>query len=361
MVLPPACYGRRVEVAQFGLTIAGLLSILVNIRRKELIVMSRRVLVLTAGLLASLAAGRASAELRWSLEAGLGGALGRAAYDLEVEESGAVVLSRLEFPLDGWEASARLACSLFRERHELWRFEVGADVGLSDPSGLMRDYDWIEFAGYPRIPSSYTESDVEAVSVAAGLKASRAVLVRGFLELYLCAGYRFGYLFQSIQGYTGWWYEWNGTAYDLWSDRDSREALRYTLYSHALPVGLGLRLAPWPRLQFLLEAAWVPVYAVDEDDHLLRYKLSTASGLGHGASCRLEASVTLSRREDGLGPYLALTADFLGWRVSTTQTQKWYGDDLAGEEDETGMVMSGIGHVITSLEFRAGLSAGVRL
>ena len=36
-------------------------------------------------------------------------------------------------------------------------------------------------------------------------------------------------------------------------------AFRYTLYVHALPIGAGLRLEPWPRIRLSAEAAGVIV------------------------------------------------------------------------------------------------------
>ena len=35
---------------------------------------------------------------------------------------------------------------------------------MTDPSGLMRDYDWVEPSGFPKVPIGYTESDAEAIT-----------------------------------------------------------------------------------------------------------------------------------------------------------------------------------------------------
>jgi hypothetical protein len=332
---------------------------------------------LLLGLIAGAArSGAEAADVRtvWSLDAGLSGGVGRAAYDLETAVGSDTLMSRLEFPLDGLSAAARVLCTVFRGQEDSWRFAAEARLGIIDPSGLMKDYDWIEPQGFPRIPFSYTESSVEELSFAAGFDASKPISHRESFQLYWFAGYRYAYRYQSVQGYEGWQYVWNETAgaYDLYLIWSSSEALRYTLVSHALPVGLGLRLAAGSRLCLDLRAAWVPLYARDEDDHLLRYKLSTASGLGHGGACRVEAVFDLSSRADDRqgapqggaekrrGAYLLVRGDVLGWRVVTTQTQEWYGDDPAESGDETGMVISGIGHVISLWDLGVSAHLGYR-
>ena len=71
-------------------------------------------------------------------------------------------LCRPEFPLDCVEVGVRGLCSLRVKNVERWLFEAGMVVTLSDPAGLMKDYDWIEPAGYPKVPFRYIESNVEA-------------------------------------------------------------------------------------------------------------------------------------------------------------------------------------------------------
>jgi len=322
-----------------------------------------RVIVLVAALFTTTGVGSLAAELQWSVETGFGAGLGRAAYDLDYQVGSDTVLSRLEFPLDGIEIAVRGLCSLRDEDVERWLFEAGAVVALSDPVGLMRDYDWIEPAGYPKVPFSYTESNVESFSFGINLKAARPVFARGYLLLYLYTGYRFGYLDQVVQGYKGWQYKFIAapSTFDLSVDSSSADVIQYTLYVHALPVGVGVGLEPWARIRLSAELAGVVVYAADRDDHLLRYKLSTASGLGLGLEGKVEARWCFSPRNVRRSPYLSLAADGRIWQVSTTQTQEWYGDDPSGTGDETGTVVTGVGHTMTEAELRATLSFGLEL
>jgi len=306
--------------------------------------------------------GAAALEAGFEVEAAAGAGFGRAAYDLNVPIGADAVMSRLEFPLDRVSVSLGGAFSLGSGGVELWRFALGGTLGLTDPNGLMRDYDWIKPAGFPPVPFSYTESPVQEVAGGASLRASRVLLSRGLLGLWVTAGYRFDYLFQSVRGYEGWQYVWNEVAgaYDLYLIWGSEEALRYTLQVHGLPLGLDLRLSPGGRLGMALEVAYMPVYASDVDDHVLRNKLSTAAGLGHGVLGALELRFAMLpvAGAPARGLYLAARVEGLAWLVSTTQTQEWYGDDPAGPGDETGMVISGIDHDISNLELRARVGVG---
>jgi hypothetical protein len=295
--------------------------------------------VLVAAVLCAAAVPRASGQARFSADVGLGEGFGVAAYDLQVASGGDLLKSRLEFPLDGLEASLRLMLSLPQRSRDLWRFEAGVSAGITDPGGLMRDYDWIKPVGYPPVPFSYTESNVRATAVGAYVQASRTLSVAGPLEPYVVFGYAYQYLYQSVRGYTGWQYlfDTSGNPYDVQTISSTAEALRYTLNAHTLPLGLGLRFELGPRWQLALEAAFLGVYASDVDDHLLRYKISTAAGLGYGGAGRLEALWLLSERKAGPVPYLALNVEGLAWRVPTTQTQRWYDDEPSTPLDETGM------------------------
>jgi hypothetical protein len=314
---------------------------------------------------APLAALSLPTRARFALEAELSEGFGRSAYDLSVPIGTDVLMSRLEFPLDGVQASLHGLYSQLRTGEEIWRFELSGALGISDPICLMRDYDWVKPAGYPPIPFSYTESSVEAISASVSLRAARVFFVRGPVRLSVAAGYRFAYLFQSIRGYKGWQYVWNDTAgaYDLYLIQSYQEAVRYTLYSHAVPLGVALRFAPAARLAFAMDLAYLPVYALDEDDHLLRNKLSTSSGIGHGLEGRLALlwrPGRAGRAPGGAGLYLSCSVEGLLWFVSTTQTQRWYGDDPSAPGDETGMVLPGIDHHISNLELRAGIGVGFR-
>ena len=119
-------------------------------------------------------------------------------------------LCRPEFPLDCVEVGVRGLCSLRVKNVERWLFEAGVVVTLFDPAGLMKDYDWIEPAGYPKVPFSYTESNVEAFSLGVNMRGAKPLTVRHSVGFFLFAGYRFQYLDQTVQWYESWQYVWNG-------------------------------------------------------------------------------------------------------------------------------------------------------
>ena len=311
--------------------------------------------------------------LEAGLEAGVQGSFGGAAYDLSAPVDVTTdVLSRLEFPLDGFSAvlGARLAVldevRGVQGREALagraaWLFNVEASISVTPPAGSMRDYDWLKVQGYPQIPFSYTESDVEGTTIGVEGQAAKRMGRAGGLSWYLAAGYFFQHIAQDVLGYTGWQYVWNGGAYDLYVIYGTEKALTYELTLHAPMVGGFGVLAVGPRLTLEASAFYLLVLASDRDDHVLRYKLSTASGTGNGLRASLAARYALGDPRGTAQPYLALEAQFLTLKVSTTQRQEWYGDDPGTPGDDTGTVYTGIDHVITSTQLRLVLAAGVKL
>jgi len=305
-------------------------------------------------------AGRGAA-LALCLEAGMAAGFGGSAYDLAAEDVGSEVLSRLEFPLDSPMVALSMGLAAGDPSRPSWLFNLSLARNLSSPSGLMLDYDWVKPEGYPRIPFSYTESEVEGESFQLEVRAARRLWASAGFACLLSAGYRYQLIVQDILGYKGWQYVWNDTleAYDLHLVSSILKALHYELTLHAPMLGAAFSWHPHPRFTASLSTHYLLVFASDLDDHLLRSKLSTSSGVGHGFAASFSARYTLGAPGGRTLPYLALEGSFLTLRVDTTQRQEWYGDDPGFPGDETGMVFTGIDHEITSTQFQIGLTAGI--
>jgi hypothetical protein len=131
-------------------------------------------LVVLSILIAGLGVGRNSAlhaesPLFWTLEANAGIALGHTTYLLDAPDPAAVgVRSELVFPLETLTASLRASMGRAEGPKRDWRVQLYLATALSDPWGLMKDSDWYLLQGYPPIPFSYTESDVELRTLTAG-------------------------------------------------------------------------------------------------------------------------------------------------------------------------------------------------
>ncbi len=102
------------------------------------------------------------------------------------------------------------------------------------------------------------------------------------------------------------------------------------------------------------------VFASDVDDHILRNKISKASGTGPGFYSSIEFNLIINPENPGLKPFISLGADFSILSVSSGQTQSWYGDDpISDDEDETGQVKENIPHKFTGLQLTLGLQVGL--
>jgi hypothetical protein len=76
------------------------------------------------------------------------------------------------------------------------------------------------------------------------------------------------------------------------------------------------------------------VHAEDIDDHLLRFKLSTADGDGYGVLGRVGITLELPKQTSGLQPFMGFDVDFMSVKVDGTQVQEWYEDELGYVYDQ---------------------------
>jgi hypothetical protein len=95
----------------------------------------------------------------------------------------------------------------------------------------------------------------------------------------------------------------------------------------------------------------------DSDNHVLRTKLSTASGWGSGFYGNLKATYQFGQVW-GFAPYIALEGELIYYVVNTVQTQYWYGNADAANGAPQGTTLTGIGHVVTSDQYQIGLRFG---
>ena len=104
------------------------------------------------------------------------------------------------------------------------------------------------------------------------------------------------------------------------------------------------------------EAGLAMPYVADEDDHVLRYKLSTASGLGFGGYASLLARYTWRIRNGAGGPYLEVAGSAFAAKANTQQTQTYY---TGATERPPGTSYSGIDHQISTRQFGGSITAGI--
>jgi len=317
-------------------------------------------------ILAVLMAGRplsAGETYRFRMTPIFGRTFGETQYELKLtglgEDGLSGIKSRLEFPLDYISGGARLTLDYHDDLGCRWIFAAGITVGLNNPYGIMKDHDWAIAAGYGDYKWSYTESEAEMNLVDIHLSAARRLYSWNRTATYFTAGIAYRRVVQDIIGYTGWQIDLDDPALPRRTVQGDRPALYYRVEYLSPLAGLLYRYETTSGLTFDLSAAYLLVLAEDYDDHLLRFKTSVGDGIGHGFCSMVAVRYLPLVRSSGPQPFLELRGDLTALRVNGNQTQRWYGDDPAGEGDETGQSIGGIPHEFVSTQLALGFSLGI--
>ncbi len=271
--------------------------------------------------------------------------------------------SLLEFPVDALIGGVSFTVmSTPTEKHP-WSVEAGVLTNIGDPDGQMKDFDWDRVPGYYDLLWSYTESEAEMRSIILLLEITREMYRRNSLGISLVAGFRYQRIKQTIDNYTGWQMPLNETTLQYGDPIEfsaaSVPALTYEVKYASPQIGLMARLGSQHRSSVSTKAAFAPVFASDEDDHIQRNKISTASGNGPGIAAGFKAHL-VTGGNGHTTPFVDIVADLHSLTVNAAQTQRWYGDDPATPLiDDTGTVSAGIPHEIRSTQLSLGLRFGV--
>lgn len=270
------------------------------------------------------------------------------------------VKSELKFPLDaiygGIEADMFLETSGRRE----WFMNAAYSRNINDPRGVMIDEDWIAPLGGTDFKFSYTESDVEFDYDMGSFQVGRRIHGWEKATTYAVVGYRYQKFIQNIINVRGWQYDLRFSPPPLRDIDTTVHALYYKVVYHKPSVGILYDVQFNPQTQFELSAGYMHIFASDIDDHILRNKISTASGTGPGFYSSIELNLIINPDKPGLKPFINLGADFSILSVSSGQTQRWYGDDPITENyDDTGDIFENIPHKFTSLQLTLGIQIGL--
>ena len=109
------------------------------------------------------------------------------------------VSSELIFPLNTLLAGVTFRGDRTGGRRD-WSLEASVAVNLLAPFGKMEDYDWWMYPGTPKVPFSYTESDVNMIWFVASAAWKPVLAPGGWGNLAAVLGYRFQYMHQKVNG-----------------------------------------------------------------------------------------------------------------------------------------------------------------
>lgn len=265
--------------------------------------------------------------------------------------------SELVFPLGGILIGGRVAITGYDSVKENWSLELSGYTNIGQPTGKMKDSDWIGAKGYIDSKISYTESDVEGDNLILSIEARKRISGQGRSLLFLRAGFRYQKINQKIINVSGWQYNELGDIVDVYYNG---HALDYWIKYHTPYIGFRFKRILSAHAQFLFSTSYMLSFIKDYDNHILRFKEAASDDLGHGfdaiATLRLLPGTTA---EESGRLFIDFEAKALHAKISTSQTQHWYGDDPASTDNDTGLTIENIHHLVETrqygLFFRIGL------
>jgi outer membrane protease len=313
-----------------------------------------------AALLVAVAARADEDRSEWEFEIGVPVEYigGHTTYEISGSDASSSVRSELQFPVQGVLAGLRARLALPRVAGDpLWAFEVSAQHTLTEDTGTMKDSDWIDgSAELTEVGSAHPGKDIYSTSKAFLRALVLEARASGRFDLTLGAGgpaLRLaplaGVLYQSFSYVV---VDVNQVGYGPWaaySGSIGGRVLTYDVAWRALYAGARAELQRG-ELSCALEAWYSPfANGTDEDNHLLRSKLSKTDANGSAWQARAELRYALYREWA-----LSLHGSVVGFSASGTQTQSFY----AGPDAGTGGTIPA---KLTSLRWSLGTALTMRL
>lgn len=260
------------------------------------------------------------------------------------------VKSELDYPLDALYGGVELRIGSSPTAFKGWSVKLSVGTNLNDPSNVMKDHDWITIPGYFDEKISYTESSVKMSSILGAVEGQLTLARSRIVRFGLIGGVRYQHFDQKLYGAVGWQLD---TALERFYFNAYQDTLVLTYkVTYTMPnIGLFYRLQFNASSSAELRGAFTIPFVSDEDDHVLRNRLATASSTGMGfiGGIKLRFAPQLAGKK--MRPFVELDGELLSIDAKPKQTIKWYGDDPITPDpadDETGDIITGIPHHITS-------------
>ena len=281
------------------------------------------------------------------------------------EEGIYVLKSQLEFPLDVVMAGVAVGIHSTRDTLYAWSLEGGYFSNIDDPGGIMKDHDWgtvwrvigtdtvIYWGEVEKF--SYTESRAEMKSTLITVEGYLRIFQKRQFDIDLWGGFRYQKIEQDIIGYDGWQIDINGVLHTV---SGIERGIYYKVTYKSPHLGLRSNIRLRHHTVISAKAAFALVWASDFDDHLLRNKTATADITGKGFISGVSIRHQMPRTGK-IQPFFELASEFAYHHASGIQTQRWYGDDPASQDDDTGTISLGIPHEINSRQVSVGLRLGL--
>jgi hypothetical protein len=257
------------------------------------------------------------------------------------------IRSELVFPLDTTLLGLAVNWSPGQPDTRRWTLAAEFRTNVSDPSDPMTDGDWVD-----NIQVGYTESPAELDLIHGALEIAYGLRPGPRSSWSLLARLDYQRIEQHLVGYQGW-------RRSLFSDTifptaGTAPVIDYRVTYLTPQLGGRFIFGGNGHLQAGLQATAGLALASDEDDHLLRGRLSEGEGVGFAAQGRLTVDLL-----PGFVSWRWLTVGLVGdvrfQHAEGEVTQTWY----RNEDQPEGTVIADIPYTIESLQYEVGLRIGV--
>jgi hypothetical protein len=259
------------------------------------------------------------------------------------------IRSELEFPLDVTLAGVSLRLDFHTASGKTWGIGVGFITNVDYPSSPLIDQDWMAFPGGFDGQFAYFESDVDLHMYLLTSEGYFRVIGANWVSVSLLGHFTYQEIGQTAMGYDGW--TTNLVTMGRLQVRGSERAIDYEVTYLSPQLGGKIVVDFGHGVELDMKASAGFVFCSDEDDHLLRGKLSTADAIGFG--CSAETTLFLlpwfaPRRDFAIG----IVGSFRYYQAEGNQTQRWYRDE---GEITAGTEIENIPHEFESYQYSVGL------
>jgi outer membrane protease len=278
-------------------------------------------------LAASPATGGEASPLTWKLGIEGGYLAGEASYHITVPTASSLLESRLVWPLD----SSLVGIGGEAGRDGRWAVGFSVRTNASSAGGAMEDSDWIDRVKFIFSTSDVSSGDFSALLVS--LQAARRL-----------AAFDWGHV-SAEGGYDYRYFDLTASDLDQFSPLGIAEfaavvpgpVVTYKTFFSIPHAGVALTWAPEGRLSVTGRVHLGYAFVRDEDDHLLRFKLSKGETDGLAFLSGLEGTYALTRRFS-----ISSGVEYLSLRTDGTQNQVFY------DGPSLGLAFAGIPNEIDS-------------
>ncbi len=266
--------------------------------------------------------------------------------------------SRLEWPMNLQLVGTAYTIDFFDVVEVVLGMHASPWISIGKP---MRDYDWINesLSGLPR-RAAHEGVDIYSESIVDSKIYSYDGTIRFFPLKYQFAslGMLLSYQNRELDFRA---FDTNQTGFGSWQDQTtgvSGPTSTYSVEYDIIQTGLSWRVHAGDSLKVTVDTSYIPyVRALDEDNHIRRFRISRTKCTGDGRQLSLSMMFRLNKKW-----HISSSCSKLDIDTDGHQKQFWYGNDPASNGyDDTGQVLTGIDAEIEQDSFHAGVSIGFDL